>query len=45
MPKNTGSNVAVPKEQQIWPDGERRRSIEICGLAAKNGNYLRARKN
>ena len=29
LPKGGRSNVPVPKEQHIWPDGERRRSIEI----------------
>jgi hypothetical protein len=29
LPKGNGSNILVPKEQHIWPDGERRRSLEI----------------
>jgi hypothetical protein len=29
LTKGANSNVAVPKEQHIWPDGERRRSLEI----------------
>jgi putative DNA primase/helicase len=29
LPKGSGSNIPVPKEQHIWPDGERRRSLEI----------------
>lgn len=32
LPKRSGSNAAVPKEQHIWPDGERRRSLEILQL-------------
>jgi hypothetical protein len=45
LAKGANSNIAIPKEQHIWPDGERRRSIEICGLTPNNRNYLRARKN
>jgi hypothetical protein len=29
LPKGAASNIPVPKEQHIWPDGERRRSLEI----------------
>jgi hypothetical protein len=29
LPKGVNSNIAVPKEQHIWPDGERRRSLQI----------------
>jgi putative DNA primase/helicase len=29
LPKGNGSNISVPKEQHIWLDGERRRSLEI----------------
>jgi len=29
LSKGEKSNVAVPKEQHIWPDGDRRRSLEV----------------
>ena len=29
LPKRGRSNAPVPKEQHIWPDGERRRSLEV----------------
>jgi len=35
LPKNGGSNLAIPKEQHIWPDGERRRSLEVLWTDSK----------
>ena len=29
LPKSGGTNLSVPKEQHIWPDGRRRRSLEV----------------
>jgi hypothetical protein len=37
LPKGSGSNIPVPKEQHIWPDGERRRSLEIYWSRSARG--------
>lgn len=34
LPKRSGSNATVAKEQHIWPDGVRRRSLEINSVGS-----------
>lgn len=45
LPKGARTSLAAPKEQHIWPDRERRRSVEILQLGNKFLQSLTVRRS